>query len=111
MRKGNLSEQTIALLGRDLKDLEQQEQEARKDLANQQQAQQKRGDLARRITEFHKQCQEWREKLDDPQFTPDFHFYREAVIFFGIYVKIWREVVEPRHEIYTRPPTIVELLS
>jgi len=111
MRKGNLSEQTIALLGRDLKDLEQQEQEARKDLANQQQAQQKRDDLARRITEFHKQCQEWREKLDDPQFTPDFHFYREAVIFFGIYVKIWREVVEPRHEIYTRPPTIVELLS
>lgn len=108
MRKGNLSEQTIALLGRDLKELEQQEQEARKDLVNQQQVQQKRDNLARRITEFHKQCQEWREKLDNPQFTPDFHFYREAVIFFGIHVKIWRQGVEPRREIYTRPPTIVE---
>ena len=111
MRKKDLSEQTVALLGRDLKDLEQQERDARKDLATQQQAQQKRDDLARRITEFHKQCQEWREKLYTPEFTPDFHFYREAVIFFGIYVKVWREGVEPRYEIYTRPPTIVELLS
>jgi site-specific DNA recombinase len=111
MRKKDLSEQTVALLGRDLKDLEQQERDARKDLATQQQAQQKRDDLARRITEFHKQCQEWREKLDTPEFTPDFRFYREAVIFFGIRVKIWREGVKPRYEIYTRPSTIVELLS
>lgn len=110
MRKKDLSEQTVALLGRDLKDLEQQERDARKDLAIQQQAQQKRDDLVRRITEFHKQCQEWREKLDTPEFTPNFHFYREAVIFFGIHVKIWREGTEPRCEIYIRPPAIVELL-
>ena len=111
MRKKDLSEQTVAILGRDLKELEQQERDARKELVLQQQAQQKRDDLARRITEFHKQCQEWREKLDTPEFTPDFHFYREAVIFFGIHVKIWRVEVEPRYEIYARPPAIVELLS
>src|SRR5258707_750468 len=58
MKKKDLSEITVARLGRDLKELEQQEQDARKDLAIQQQVQQKRGDLARRIAEFHKQCQE-----------------------------------------------------
>ncbi len=111
MKKKNLSEQTVALLGRDLKDLEQQEKEARKDLASQQQVQQKYEDLDRRIAEFHKQCQEWREKLDDPQFTPDFHFNQEAVIFFGISVKVWKVGTEPPYEIRTRPPAIVELIS
>ncbi len=111
MRKKDLSEQTVAVLGRDLKELEQQERDARKELATQQQGQQKRDDLARRIAEFHKQCQEWREKLDTPEFTPDFHFYREAVIFLGIHVKVWKPDVEPRYEIYTCPPSIVELLS
>lgn len=113
MKKKDLSEKTVALLGRDLKDLEQQEQEARKDLATQQQAQQKRDALARRISEFHKQCQEWREELDTLELIPDLHrFYQEAVIFFGITVKIWRKYDrEPYYEIYTRPPAIVELLS
>ncbi len=112
MRKKDLSEKTVAVLGKDLKDLEQQEQDARKELALQQQGQQKRDELARRITEFHKQCQEWREKLDTPEFTPDLHFYREAVIFLGIHVKVWRIYdKEPNYEIRTKPPAIVELLS
>lgn len=112
MKKKDLSEKTVALLGRDLADLERQEQEARKDLATQQQAQQKRDALARRISEFHKQCQEWREELDTPELISDLHrFYQEAVIFFGITVKVWRKYdKEPCYEIYTRPPAIVELL-
>ncbi len=112
MKKKDLSEKTVALLGRDLADLERQEQEARKDLATQQQAQQKRNDLALRITEFHKQCQEWREELATLELIPDLHrFYQEAVIFFGITVKVWRKYdKEPYYEIYTRPPAIVELL-
>jgi hypothetical protein len=112
MKKKDLSEKTVALLGRDLADLERQEQEARKDLATQQQAQQKRDALAHRISEFHKQCQEWRGELDTPELIPDFHrFYQEAVIFFGITVKVWRKYdKEPCYEIYTRPPAIVELL-
>jgi len=110
MKKKDLSEQTVALLGRDLKDLEQQEKEAEKELNNQQQVQQQYEDLDRRIAEFHKQCQEWKEKLDDPEFTPDFHFNQEAVIFFGITVKVWKAGTEPPYEIRTRPPTIVDLV-
>jgi site-specific DNA recombinase len=112
MKKKDLSEQTVAVLGKDLKELEQQERDARKELALQQQGQQKRDELARRIAEFHKQCQEWREKLDTPEFTPDFHFYQEAVIFLGIHVKVWKKYdKEPPYEFYTCPPAIVELLS
>jgi len=111
MKKKNLSEQTVAILGRDLADLERQEKEAREDLANQQQVQQQYEDLGQRIAQFHQQCTEWREKLDDPQFKPDFHFYQEAVIFFGISVKMWKKGAEPPYEIRTRPPAIVELLS
>ncbi len=111
MKKKNLSEQTVAILGRDLADLERQEKEAREDLANQQQVQQQYEVLDQRIAQFHQQCTEWREKLDDPQFTPDFHFYQEAVIFFGINVKVWKAGTEPPYQIRTRPSAIVELLS
>jgi site-specific DNA recombinase len=111
MRKKNLSEETVALLGRDLKELEQQAKEAREDLDNQQQVQQQYEDLDRRIAEFHAQCTEWREKLDTLEFTPDFHFYQEALIFFGITAKVWKKGTEPRYEFYPRPPAIVELLS
>jgi hypothetical protein len=111
MKKKSMSEQTVALLGRDLADLERQEQEAREDLANQQQVQQQYEDLDRRIAEFHAQCTEWREKLDTPEFQPDTHFYREAILFFGITGKVWRKGTEPPYEFYPRPPAIVELLS
>ncbi len=111
MRKKILSEETVALLGKDLKDLEQQAKDAREDLDNQQQVQQQYEDLDRRIAEFHAQCTEWREKLDTSEFQPDFHFYQEALIFFGITGKVWKKGTEPRYEFYPRPPAIVELLS
>jgi site-specific DNA recombinase len=111
MKKKDLSERTIAVLGKDLKELEQQEQEAREHLANQQEVQQQYDDLDRRIAEFHVTCTEWSEKLDDSEFTPDFHFYQEAVIFFGINVKVWKSGTDRRYEFYSRPPAIVELLS
>ncbi len=111
MKKKTLSERTTALLGIELDDLEQQEQEIRNDLAKQQRTQQQHEDLDCRIAAFHKQCQEWRGKLDGPMLRSDFHFFQEAVIFFGIYVKVWKANVEPRYQIYMQPPTIADLLS
>ena len=111
LRKKTFSERTAAFLNTQLAALELQEQEARRELADQQRVQQQQENLERRIAEFHQQCQEWREKLDDPQFTPDFKFNREAVIFFGITVIVWRVGTKPRYEIYTDPPEIVQLLS
>jgi site-specific DNA recombinase len=111
MKKKVLSEQTVAILGAELASLEKQEQDARADLANQQKVQEQQQELELRIAQFHQQCQEWREKLDDPQFSPDFHFYQEALLFFGIHVTLWKAGTKPRWDIYTRPPEIVELIS
>jgi hypothetical protein len=111
MRKKTLSERTVAFLNAQLDILEQQEQEARRDLADQQRMQEKEEKLRQRIAEFHRQCRECREKLDDPQFTPTFKFLQDAVLFFGLSVTVWRTGTKPRYEIYTDPPEIVELLS
>jgi len=111
MKKTRLSERTIASLNAELTVLEQQEQDARRDLDDKQKMQQKQEDLERRIGEFHQQCQEWREKLDDPEFTPTFKFKHDAVLFFGINATVWRVDHKPRYLFHTDPPEIVELLS
>ncbi len=111
MRKKTMSERTVAFLNTQLSMLEQQEQEARRDLADQQRMQEKEEQLQARIAEFHQQCQEWREKLDDPKFTPSFKFNLDAVLFFGISVTVWRTGTVPPYEIHTDPPEIMELLS
>jgi site-specific DNA recombinase len=90
MRKKRLSEATVAFLNTQLTALEQQEQEARKDLADKQKMQQKQEDLERRIAEFHQQCQQWREQIDDPGFTPTFKFKQDACLFFGITATVWK---------------------
>ncbi len=111
MRKKTLSERTIAYLNAELAALEQQEQEARRNLADEQTMQQKQEKLQRSIAEFHQQCQEWREKIDDPEFTPTFKFKHDAILFFGITATVWKVDHKPRHLFHTDPPEIVELLS
>jgi hypothetical protein len=111
LRKKTFSERTIAFLNTQLTMLEQQEQEARQDLADEQKMQQQYEQLQTRISEFHQQCQVWKEQLDNSEFIPSFQFKLDALLFFGISVKVWRAGAEPRYEIYTAPPEIVERLS
>jgi site-specific DNA recombinase len=111
MRKKILSERTVAYLQKQLTDLERQEQEARKNLADEQTMQLKQEKLERRIAEFHQQCQLWRENLDDPQFTLSFKFKHDAILFFGITATVWKSDHRPRYVFHKDPPEIVELLS
>jgi site-specific DNA recombinase len=111
MKKKTLSERTIAFLNAELTALEQQEQEARKNLADEQTMQQKQEKLQRRIAEFHQQCQQWREQIDDPGFTPTFKFKHDAILFFGITATVFKVDHKPRYLFHTDPPEIVELLS
>lgn len=111
MRKKTFSERTLAFLNTQLTMLEQQEEEARQDLADEQKMQQQYEQLQTRIAEFHQQCQEWKEQLYNSEFIPSFQFKLDALLFFGISVKVWRAGTEPRYEIYTAPPEIVESLS
>lgn len=88
MRKKAFSERTVAFLNTQLTMLEQQEEEARRDLADEQRMQQQYEQLHIRIAEFHQQCQVWKEQLDNSEFIPSFQFKLDALLFFGISVKV-----------------------
>lgn len=111
MRQETFDAVTIAFLNRELQLLEQQAQEAEKELADEQRVQQQRENLERCIVKFREQCTEVRGQLDNPQFLPPFTFQREALLFLGISVTAWRSGIKPRYEIYTDHPKIMELLS
>ena len=111
IQEGQLDKGTREYLSSQLKILAKHEEDAKEQLADEQVAQRKYDQLQQRIVEFHEQCEEWREKLDDPQFTPSYQFWRNACEFFGICAILWRIGTEPRFEIRVNPPDIVELLS
>ena len=75
------------------------------------QFQQKYNQLQERIEQFHQRCSEWREKVDDPEFTPTYEFMRDACEFFGITAIVYKFGREHRFEIQARTPSIMSLIS
>ncbi|HEU5375895.1 MAG TPA: recombinase zinc beta ribbon domain-containing protein, partial [Ktedonobacteraceae bacterium] len=63
--------------------------------------------MQERLNHFHKRCQEMREKLDDPEFEPDYDFKREAIEFFGLVAKVWKTDHRPRIVVESNPPSIM----
>jgi DNA invertase Pin-like site-specific DNA recombinase len=111
MQEGKLDKGTREYLNGQLQVLTQQEEDARKELADEEAVQKRYQKLQQKIVEFHKRCEEWREILDDPQFTPPYQFKRDACEYFGITAIVYRNGHKPRFEIYPNPPSIVSLLS
>ena len=111
MRKDILNEKSIRFLNGQLDQLEEREQNARKQLDDEQALQDKYNKLQCEIAAFHQQCREWREQIDDPEFTPSFKFLHDACLYSGINATVWKSDHKPRYEIHTDPPDIVELLS
>jgi len=64
-----------------------------------------------KLDELHQRCQEWREKLNDPEFIPPYKQKRELCEFFGITIISYRNGHEPPYETEVRPPSIVSHLS
>ncbi|HEY4388144.1 MAG TPA: recombinase family protein, partial [Ktedonobacteraceae bacterium] len=62
-----------------------------------------------KLANFHKRCTEMRDKLDDPEFEPDFAFQREAVEFFGIRAEVWHKSHKPHFDITCNPLDIVSM--
>jgi site-specific DNA recombinase len=91
--------------------LAKQEEEALQEFADEQAFQEKYNKLEQRVAKFHRQCEEWRNQLDNPEFTPTFDFKREALLFLGVTVTVWRAGTEPRFVPHSDPPEIMELLS
>jgi DNA invertase Pin-like site-specific DNA recombinase len=59
------------------------------------------------LKNFHRKCDEYREKLDDPNYEPDYQFKREAIEFFGIVVRVWKKQDGHRMEAESNPPSFV----
>lgn len=43
------------------------------------------------LKNFHRKCEEYREKINDPDYEPDYAFKRQAIEFFGIIIRVWRK--------------------
>ena len=107
--EGTLDTGTREFLTGQLTLLAKQEEEARKQLDDERVFQQKYNQLQERIAQFHQRCSEWREKLDDPEFTPDYDFMRDACEFFGITAIVYKFGHNPRFEIQARTPSLMSL--
>ncbi|HEU5378013.1 MAG TPA: recombinase family protein [Ktedonobacteraceae bacterium] len=60
---------------------------------------------------FHKRCQQMREKLDDPNYDPDYQFKRDVIEFFGIVARVRKGDKEPEINIELHTPSIVSGIS
>ncbi len=111
IQEGTLDKGTREYLHGQLQVLVKQEEDTRKELADEEAIQKRYNKLQQKLSEFHLRCAEWREELSDPQFTPPHKFKRDACEYFGITAIVYRNGHEPRFEIYPDPPSIVSLLS
>ena len=110
-QKGKLDKGTREYLSSQLTILAKQEADTKQQLEDEQAVKEQYNKLQQRIVEFHKRCTQWREKLDDPQFTPSYKFMRDACEFFGITAIVYKAGHEQRYEIQKDPPSIVLLIS
>ncbi len=111
IQEGKLDKGTKEYLTGQLLILEKEEEVCRKELADEQELQEKYKKVQKRVAEFHRRCQEWRENLDNPDFKPSYKFKRDACEFFGITATVWKNDHHPRYTLESRPPSIVSLLS
>jgi hypothetical protein len=111
LTKETLDEQTAGFLSGQLRVLEKREQDELKDLADEQRWQEKYYNLQQEVVRFHEHCTQWRELLANAAFVPSCDFKREACVFFGIRAIAWKIGHEPRVDIATSPPDIMEPLS
>ncbi len=59
------------------------------------------------LRNFHRKCDEYRNKLNDCNYEPDYAFKREAIEFFGIIVRVQKKRDGNRLVIESNPPSIV----
>jgi DNA invertase Pin-like site-specific DNA recombinase len=103
----DLDDETYADVKLRLKELAEQKKGYEKELRTEINVYDEWLKMQERLNHFHKRCQEMREKLDDPEFEPDYDFKRQAIEFFGIVVKVWKTNHDPRIVIESNPPSIV----
>lgn len=59
------------------------------------------------LNNFHRKCDEYRKRIDDSGYEPDYKFKRDAIEFFGIVVWVHKKRDGNRFTIDSNPPSIV----
>ncbi len=111
IQEGKLDKGTREYLTGQLKLLAQQEEDYLATQKNEEEVQATFDKAQRKLLAFHKRCEEWREKIDDPQFTPTYQFMRDAIEFFGICAMVQQVGSKPPFNIIIDPPSIVSIIS
>src|SRR5262249_7761387 len=107
----DLDDETYTNVKRRLKELADLKRGYEKELATEIDIHEEWKKTQDQLRNFHKRCQEMREKLDDPEYEPDNKFKREAIEFFGITAWVWKADHKPRIDIQLNPPSIASSTS
>ena len=110
-QQGLLHPKLAASFHKQAEDLAAQEQECEELLAKDIDTHAMWLQLEAKLDEVHQRCQEWREKLNDPEFIPPYKEKRELCEFFGITIICYQNGHKPPYETEVNPPSIVSLLS
>jgi DNA invertase Pin-like site-specific DNA recombinase len=94
----DLDDDTYADIKRRLKELKDQKEGYERELTKEINIHDEWMKAQERLKHFHKRCQEMREKLDDPNYEPDYEFKRDAIEYFDIIVRVWKTDHKPRME-------------
>ena len=111
IQEGRLDRGTREYLTGELSLLAKQEEDLLAKQKNEEEVQATYDKVQRKLLAFHKRCEAWREKLDDPQYTPTYQFMRDAIEFFGIRAMVHPVGSKPPFNIIIDPPSIVSIIS
>ena len=108
---GKLDKGTREYLAGQISILAQQEEECLAKQRDEQEVQATYDKIQGKLLDFHKRCEEWREKLDDTQFIPPYQFKRDAIEFFGICAIVYPVGATPPFNTIIDPPSIMSIIS
>lgn len=111
IRERKLDRNTEDVLTMRLKEIEKLEYEYNSELLDDDKIHQQWEEAQKRLEKLHRKCAVMREKLNDPNYEPDYKTKREYIEFFGITAIIWEDKHHPRFTIQSKFPEIVSPLS
>jgi site-specific DNA recombinase len=107
IRERLLDRNTEAVLTNRLKEIEKLINQFNSELLDDSKMYQQWEETQRNLKKMHEKCAVMREKLNDPNYEPDYRAKRDLIEFFGITATIWETGHKPRYTIGLNLPEIV----
>lgn len=105
--EGKLDKGTEDFLAAQLNQLVHQEKKWQEQLEKDTELHVQWSEVQEGLNKFHKRCLEIKERLNDPNYKPDYEDKRDIIEFFGITVEVWDKENETRFKVSCNPPDVV----